>query len=53
MIEQPWILITGNPVGGFTYIGTFNTYDEVLAAGEDLADADWWVYQLQAFEEKE
>lgn len=40
------IIITGNPVNGFTYYGTFSSVDEATDwAGLNLG-GDWWVAEL-------
>ena len=52
------IIITGNPVDGFTFIGPFNDSEEADAyAVEKLRGEEWWIadmsepdkYWLEAF----
>lgn len=48
--EERSVILTGNPVDGFSIIGPFNTRDEAFESGENdltLRDADWWVAHLQ------
>lgn len=37
-----WLLITGNPVDGFTYYGPYNSSEAAADAGEQTG-ADWWI----------
>lgn len=49
------IIIIGNPVDGFNYIGPFKTAADAAAwAGQDAnIDADWWLAPLEAKDEHE
>jgi len=42
------ILITGNPVDGFKYIGPFDTPDSAISYEEHILDegGDWWITPL-------
>lgn len=44
------IVITGNPVDGFTYHGPFADFDAASdwTEGESAADCDWWIAPLEA-----
>ena len=44
-----YIIITGNPVEGFTFYGSFDTIAQASAAGDhwDLTQ-EWWVARLWA-----
>lgn len=45
------ILIYGNPVDGFCYIGPFKTADDAINAAETddrLHDSEWWIAPLEA-----
>ena len=47
---QKFIVITGNPVDGFTHIGPFNGREEA----EDYIyhdSSDWWVVELDTPEQ--
>lgn len=44
------IIITGNPVNGFRYIGPFKTADHAIDAAERFlsgVEADWWIAPLE------
>lgn len=38
---NPYVLISGNPVDGFTFIGPFSGPDDTMRAGE-LLEGEWW-----------
>lgn len=40
------LLIQGNPVDGFQYIGPFSNRDEAIEAGEELKTGDWWIAEI-------
>lgn len=45
----PYIIVTGNPIEGFEYIGPFPSADEAAAYGNTdphLPDGDWWTAPL-------
>ena len=44
------IIITGNPVDGFTYTGPFENYVEAVYAAEAVFDRldEWWVADLDS-----
>lgn len=48
--DGPAIIITGNPVDGFQYIGPFASMSEAAASGNTDGDieADWWIARLDA-----
>ena len=41
-----YIIITGNPVQGFTYQGPFTGRDVASDYGEYITDTDWWLAEL-------
>lgn len=41
------ILVTGNPVDGFTFTGPFDSQESIGEAGEK-SGADWWIAHLQS-----
>jgi hypothetical protein len=53
-----FIIMAGNPIDGFKYIGPFATSDEATTWGEDNEDriteneaaagAEWWVLPLES-----
>ncbi len=46
-MNETFIVITGNPVDGFTYHGPFVSAEDANAYAEDLP-TDWWVAPLQS-----
>lgn len=52
-VTTQFILITGNPVDGFTYIGPYATAEEASEEGDNGplgGEGDWWVAPLQSTE---
>ncbi len=43
-----YVLMTGNPVDGFTLDGPFTNHDEAMAYGEWLSDCDWWIVAVKS-----
>ena len=43
-----YIVITGSPVNGHAFIGTFPTHDDAVAEARTWSDTDWWVVELEA-----
>jgi hypothetical protein len=42
--QEPYIIITGNPVDGFSFQGPFSSRDDAIEHAErGKVDADWWV----------
>lgn len=41
------VIITGNPVDGFSFIGPFPDEDAAREYGENLIPDDWWVSELE------
>lgn len=42
-----YVLIVGDPVVGYDYIGPFDGYEEAVKYGEDQGyDQTWWATQL-------
>lgn len=41
-----WLLITGNPVDGFTYYGPFSDHDEASSLADRCDHSDWWICEL-------
>lgn len=47
-LESPHILVSGNPIDGFSYIGPFPDYASAHAYAEaELRDEEWWLVALQ------
>lgn len=44
------ILITGNPVDGFSYYGPFKTGEDAIEHGNNRHGPDWWIAPLYATE---
>jgi hypothetical protein len=42
------IVVIGNPVGGFRFVGPFETNDEAIDFGNDIGEGDWWIADLEA-----
>jgi hypothetical protein len=41
------ILIVGNPVSGFEYVGPFTTKESVMDYGEnEYSHQEWWIVSL-------
>jgi hypothetical protein len=47
MMQEQYIVVCGNPVDGFTYVGPFADHDTAENAG-DRIDQDWWIAELEA-----
>lgn len=48
-----YIIVTGNPVDGFTFMGPFGTRESAIEWTEDNSrdlSADWWIAALTAIE---
>lgn len=45
--ELPVIIITGNPVDGFSFFGPYANSGEAGDKAEGVRDTDYWVEQLQ------
>jgi hypothetical protein len=41
-----YIIVTGNPVNGFGYIGPFVDRDDAVRYSDCLMDLDWWVAEV-------
>lgn len=46
-MSEQFILVIGNPIGGITFEGPYNDFDDAREAGESVGD-DWWVAALGA-----
>jgi len=46
MTDAPVIVISGNPVGGFSYAGPFCNSEDATRYADDCLDADWWIAPL-------
>ena len=47
--KEQFILITGNPVDGFLYIGTFSTVEDAQEYGHmHIKNESFWVHLLDA-----
>lgn len=56
MDDLPHIIITGNPVDGFEFIGPFDNVDDALVylnTDPHLLDGDYWTAPLHAPAEDE
>src|SRR5262245_19657920 len=42
-----WIVVTGNPVNGFTFTGPFDDSDAAAEWAESLSGEDWWVAEIE------
>jgi len=42
------IIITGNPVEGFSYVGPFTTGEDAMQHGAEWLSTDWWIARLTA-----
>jgi hypothetical protein len=44
-----YIIITGNPVDGFTYTGPFESHGDAVVAAEEVfyLDDDYWIADLE------
>jgi len=40
-----WIIVTGNPIDGFSFHGPFSDRNDAIEWAEEL-DPDWWVVEL-------
>lgn len=48
------ILVTGNPVDGFQFVGPFEDSDDAVryAEDEEHRDTEWWLGDLESPEER-
>jgi len=46
--DEKWILVFGNPIEGFTFVGPFEDDDpeEACAFAESCETGDWWLGTL-------
>lgn len=42
------VLVCGNPVDGFSFVGPFPSDDDAREYGENDTDGDWWVTALES-----
>lgn len=50
MKDAQWIIVAGNPVGGFLFFGPFTNSSEALEwteTNDRLIDPYWWLVQLE------
>lgn len=47
-----WILISGNPVDGFSYYGPFLSSESAINFGDRIFDGDWWIVAVEKPSEK-
>jgi hypothetical protein len=52
-MTQQYLLIAGNPVSGFQYVGPFTTSSEAHDEGEQLGFEEYWITQLAAPSQEE
>lgn len=50
-MKQQYILIHGNPVDGFSYVGPFNGYSAAHDHGEHMGYSEYWLSELVSEEE--
>jgi hypothetical protein len=41
-----YIIVFGNPVDGFTFVGPYNNYGDAMAQAEKIKDETWWIANL-------
>lgn len=41
-----FIVISGNPVDGFVFIGPFQNEDQAAEYGDRIDDGDWWIGKI-------
>lgn len=49
-MNTPHILILGNPIDGFNYIGPFPSYedaDEYCQSDAIARNESWWIFELE------
>lgn len=52
-MKTQFILIVGNPIEGFMYVGPFEDGDRANEYGQThLEDAEWWVDRMQVPEDQ-
>ena len=42
-----FIMVRGNPVDGFSFVGPFPTRSSVVDDYGDTVDTEWWVAELE------
>ena len=45
-MNEPYIVVRGNPIDGFHYIGPFKSFDDAHAYAEDCEET-WWIAPLE------
>lgn len=45
-MNDRWIVVSGNPVDGFTFNGPFDEHEEACRHGESIDFAEWWAARL-------
>ncbi len=47
--EPPFLLVVGDPVDGFDYVGPFDSSEQAQEWAQEFTDGDsWWVVELQS-----
>lgn len=46
MTPDKYIVIVGNPVQGFSYVGPYDDPNDAAEAALEYSEADWWVSKL-------
>jgi hypothetical protein len=49
-MDTPFIIVTGNPIDGVSFIGPFDD-DEIAEREASNLDVDWWIAPLIPAEE--
>ena len=49
MENDDWIIVTGNPVDGFTFIGPYSDANEAAnaASNDHHINGDWWISKIE------
>jgi hypothetical protein len=50
-MKPQYILIYGNPVNGFAYVGPFKSYSDAHNHGEHMGYSEYWLSELVSEEE--
>jgi hypothetical protein len=51
-MTNPFLIVAGNPVDGFSFIGPFEGRLAAIDYGEQFADGDWWIAPIDPVEEQ-
>ena len=45
---KQWILVCGNPIDGFQFVGPFSDSDSATEYAEKEGHGEWWVCEMDA-----